>query len=270
MAGESSLAIPGTRRARRRRGDLAESGVSGARALGEIFGLVARRQIDLWKAHWQPWLALFGIAIPLAIVLSGLARFVSRGSAIYFWLYWSNTRLSDFSDAGFRYSLGKDLVAASLACATLAAWSWTGGFVLGALSRRAAWLPAALFALVVWVSPLALAETVTYTGGRVWFFTLDRAGWPLLLESSLVLLPALLGAWRGARGRALAPPSAIFWPAATAFLTARWYWGPGTHKTTWLLTLAVLIWPAAYLASVSVRRQLLPPNANHQQHSSAN
>lgn len=239
------------------RGDLAEEGVSSGRALGEIFGLVARRQADLWKTDWRPWLALFGIAIPLAIVLSGFARFTSRGSAVYFWLYWSNTRLSDFSDAGFRYSLAKDLVAAFLNCATLAAWSSTGGFVLGWLSRRATWLTAAFFLLVVGFSPLALAEVLTYTDGRAFFLVFDPARSPLSFETLLVLLPAGWGARQGARHRVLAPLRTIVWTAAAALLTARWYWGPGTHKFMWLLTLAVLSWPPVYMLFVALRRQRL-------------
>jgi hypothetical protein len=37
------------------RGDLAESGAAAPRALGEVLGLVIRRQAALWK-DWRPWI----------------------------------------------------------------------------------------------------------------------------------------------------------------------------------------------------------------------
>lgn len=243
------------------RGDLAESGVSGGRALREIFGLVARRQIDPWRTDWRPSLALFGIAIPLAFVLAGLARYLGHGSAIYLWLYWSNARLTDFGDAGFRYSLAKDLASIALGCVTLTAWSWAGGFALGSLSRRTAWLTSAFFAAALLFAPWP-PEPDQPWNAPVFSMPFYRATWPLILESLLVLLPTIWGAYRGARRGALPLPWAIVWTLAIASLTARWYWGPGTHKFIWFLTLALLTWPAAYMIFISGRRISRSRHAN--------
>jgi len=43
------------------RGDFAESGVTGGKALFDLIGLATRRQAARWK-DWRPWLALLGIA----------------------------------------------------------------------------------------------------------------------------------------------------------------------------------------------------------------
>ena len=50
------------------RGDLTELNVSDARALGEMIGLLARRQIRLWT-EWRPWLAVAGLVSPLGMLL---------------------------------------------------------------------------------------------------------------------------------------------------------------------------------------------------------
>lgn len=228
------------------RGDLTESGLTVTRALGEVLGLVARRQAALWY-DWRPWVALFGIALPLGVVLSGFVRYVGGPTATYFWLYWDNSRLTDFGDAGFRYGLAKDLAWTLLNYATLAAWSWLGGFTLGSLSRRAAWLTAALFVLTLWLSPLALAETNTYQSGRIFFFSIYRLGWILILETLVISIPALWGARRGVRRGTLSPFRTALWAGAATLLTARWFWGPGTHRLVWLLTLVAVSWPVIYL-----------------------
>ena len=55
------------------RGDLAECGATGWRALREVLGLVIRRQSMLWT-EWQPWFALIAIVLPIGVMLSHAAR----------------------------------------------------------------------------------------------------------------------------------------------------------------------------------------------------
>lgn len=68
------------------RGDFAESGESGGRALRDLLGLVIRRQAALWT-DWRPWLALVGLVVPLGVLLSVVSGWWSYGSAISLWLY---------------------------------------------------------------------------------------------------------------------------------------------------------------------------------------
>ncbi len=71
------------------RGDLCESGRDGASALLDVLGLVARRQAALWL-EWRPWAALFGVVIPLGMLLSLVCRFWSEAAAIDAFVYLHN------------------------------------------------------------------------------------------------------------------------------------------------------------------------------------
>ena len=115
-------------------GDLAEAGVSHTKALLEILGLVIRRQTTLWK-NWRPWLAAFGLAFPCSLLLMGFSLSVTQ----------SYQRLLDPSVLhAAKLSLPPGLLLLFCNAFLLAAWSWTGGFVVGNLSRRTLWVSAAL------------------------------------------------------------------------------------------------------------------------------
>ena len=85
-------------------GDFAESGESGAQALLDALGLVARRQIALWR-QWRPWLALLGLVLPLGVLLSLVSRMMADGSAIYSWMYLNNWTWTYVTNAGARIDL---------------------------------------------------------------------------------------------------------------------------------------------------------------------
>jgi hypothetical protein len=57
-------------------GDLLETGEGAWRGLPDVLGLVIRRQLLHWK-KWQPWLALFGLALPASLILMGFSVSVS-------------------------------------------------------------------------------------------------------------------------------------------------------------------------------------------------
>ncbi len=105
-------------------GDLAEAGETGWRGLGEVLGLVALKQLALWK-DWRPWLAGFGLALPCSLSLMGISV--------------------AFSSACLQYAGGSIARSPStmpewlpLACqaALLLVGAWTGGFVAGSISAR--------------------------------------------------------------------------------------------------------------------------------------
>ena len=100
-------------------GDLEEAGENSWRGLLGVLGLVIRRETALWKS-WHPWAAAFGLALPFSFVLMGFSLSVG-------WSYQNFIRLGvGFWPLISRFSL-------------LVAWSWTGGFVVGSLSRRTLW-----------------------------------------------------------------------------------------------------------------------------------
>src|SRR5271170_4369266 len=101
-------------------GDLAEAGESAWRGLVNVLGLVIRRQIILWKS-WRPWLAAFGLTLPASFLLMGFSVSVS----------W-HARMLVEGDASLWFLIVNVLL--------LGAYSWTGGFVVGSLSRRTLWV----------------------------------------------------------------------------------------------------------------------------------
>ncbi len=115
-------------------GDLLESGESAWQSLLAVVGLVIRREAALWR-NWRPWLAAFGLALPSSFLLMGFSLSVSRayqqliGGPI---LHATGVTVRP----GFALFLCNVLL--------LAAWSWTGGFVVGSVSRRTVWVSAAL------------------------------------------------------------------------------------------------------------------------------
>jgi hypothetical protein len=195
-------------------------GVRGPRALRDVLGLVLRRQIALWSG-WHPWVAVALVSLPVGVLLSHASRWWSDVGAIYFVLYVKGWTWAFLISPGARRDLVELAVGAVLSCATLAAWSWTSGYALGRLSRRATWVTGTLFCLAVL---LGTAGTTTTARPHNIPFTLlyYRVVWPLALQTALVLLPALAGMQRGMHGAPLPLRSTIAGVMTAALLTL---WG---------------------------------------------
>src|SRR5258708_7791222 len=99
-----------------------------------MLGLVARRQAGHWK-NWRPWLCAFGLALPCSFALMGFSLSVSQS-------YVDLIGPTIFKATGITVGHGSFLLLCNLLL--LGAWSWTGGFVIGSLSRRTLWVSAAL------------------------------------------------------------------------------------------------------------------------------
>ncbi|MBZ5521927.1 MAG: hypothetical protein LAP21_06770 [Acidobacteriia bacterium] len=68
-------------------GDFVELELSGPQALGEVLGLLVRRQAAPWK-DWRPWLALFGIAGLVGVRLGRIALKLSGVIAFHLETWW--------------------------------------------------------------------------------------------------------------------------------------------------------------------------------------
>jgi len=189
------------------RGDLAESGETGGQALRGVLGLVVRRQAALWK-HWRPWLALVGVVVPLGTLLSLVSKRTADGSAIYVWLYANNWEWTFLGNAGFRHDLAHFSASVLMSYVALMCWSWTTGFVLGALSRGAIQVNGVLFWLVLLLAePLGaryLGHSLLISPWRyfennaaVFALTFYRVMFPLIVQAILVLLPSVWGMRQG-------------------------------------------------------------------------
>jgi hypothetical protein len=223
-------------------GDFAESGETGGRALCGVLGLVLRRQFELWK-DWRPWLALLGFVAPIGLLLSWVSRAMADGSAIYVWMYLNNWTWTYMTNAGARMDLigyGADI---SLHYLALVSWAWTGGFLLGFLSRRTIQANVSLFCLVLFLGevlaaprdlsswiilPRPLGHTDRVHGG-VYSLTFYSVLFPLIIQMVLVVLPSLWGAHRGLRLETLSGlRRTILWVCVLATIAAL-----GTESSVW-------------------------------------
>ncbi len=172
-------------------GDLIESDLSGSQALLEIAGLIARRQIEIWK-DWRPWLALFGLSGIVGSFLSAITLRFGSAAGMQLHTYWHY---------GVHYGNGRtpseDFVFLSSLFAAICLWAWSSGFVLQLLSRRTVWITGTLFCMMIFQSfpeHMVLAGHVIRRGPEMVFL-------PILVPGNLVfLIPVWLGIWQAKRG----------------------------------------------------------------------
>jgi hypothetical protein len=202
-------------------GDLLEGGEGAWQSLLGILGLVIRREAALWR-NWRPWLAAFGLALPSSFLLMGFSLSVSR-------TYQHFVGVPLLHATGVAVGPGFTLFLCNVLL--LAAWSWTGGFVVGSVSRRTVWVSAAF----------SFAPCV---------FCLARFRVESLSRLCLLLfLPiALWGARRGLQIARIKRSSAIALAVAVTALTIPMWNSSGAWLPNWALS-----WPAWYLVATARR-----------------
>lgn len=188
-------------------GDLEEQKQPGWLRLFAVLGFIIRHQVEYWR-DWRPWL-VGGAVIPVTFLLLG-----------------ASFRLSlDFRDLLHSGGLEKPLL---YQLALMTAWAGTGGFVIGALSRRTGWISPLLFIVPCFSCLIEFRE-------------------PSLSSLCLMLFvpPAIVGTIFGRRWMrmGLAPSLALM--CATFGLMLSWH---GMPAANWLLLL-----PALYLAWDSLK-----------------
>jgi hypothetical protein len=196
-------------------GDLLETGECTWRGLLGVLGLVIRRQLLHWK-HWQPWLAMLGLALPSSLLLMGTSVSVS---SMYAQLIDPRILIAPPQSIheGYLQLLCSGLL--------LIGCSWSCGFVVGSLSRRTLWVSiaasclACLFCLVRFREP---------SFSRLCLF--------------LFLVPAIWGVRHGLQLVRINPALAIFLAIAITALVIL----PANSAALWTLNWSVL-WPAWYI-----------------------
>src|SRR5207244_2176377 len=121
---------------------------NGVQALGDVVGLVVRRQAALWN-DWRPWAVLGALIIPLGMLLSILSWTKAGLSATYLWMYANNWDWAFLTDRAFWYAFAYSVTVISYSFLLLVCWSWTAGFVLGSMSRRFVEVYGLLFCLML-------------------------------------------------------------------------------------------------------------------------
>jgi hypothetical protein len=196
------------------RGDFIESGETGSRALLDVLGLIFRRQAALW-IHWQPWLVLAGLVVPLGTLLSLVSRNTADSSAIYIWFYANNWDWRLLSNAGFWYGFAECVPSVLLAYLALACWSWASGFLLGLSSRPTLWFNRVLFCLILLLAeplgaPQLFGHALILQRARgfdpnhvVFALRFYRVLFPLIVQAVLVFLPFVWGVRQSLRSSRL-------------------------------------------------------------------
>jgi hypothetical protein len=212
---------------------LVEARETAWRALLGVLGLVAQREVGLWKG-WRPWVAGFGVALPSSFLLMGASVTVT----------WSYARLL-CPELLAKTSLTKPSGLLVLLCQAvlLIGWSWTSGFVVGSVSRRTLWA-----SMLLCCSPC--------------LFCLLRFGMESLPRFCLLLfvLPAIWGVHQGLRvSRMNLQWAVVIALGVTLLMMPSWsngswhWWRPSAWSLNWLL-----IWPAWFLVATArkARRQV--------------
>ncbi len=267
------------------RGDLVESGETSSQALREVLGLVVRRQAALWT-HWQPWLSLMGLVVPLGMLLSIVSRRTAGESSVYIWMYANNWEWGDLGNAGFWHAFPETVALVFTRYLTLGCWSWTSGFVLGSVSRGIIRVNGALLCLMLSFgallgAPLYLAYFSQYLHRAFGFPSLPdpndpvfalrfyREMFPLIVQAVLVVGPSLWGMRQGVEVARLRPLlRTILWTAAIATLATLVIQNPdlwlfmNTHRRPgiwdgWQIRLLQLVvyWPVGYLVASAIGRR---------------
>ena len=188
-------------------GDLEETNQRDWRGIFEILNLALRQQLLLWT-DWRPWLAAFGLALPASFLLMGFSVAVS--------LRYTAIEITDIRQLGL-------LLRQAL---LLTGCSWTGGYVVGSLSRR-----------TLWVSIAATLLPCLFCLSRFGIESLPR------LCLLLFLLPAVWGVRVAFAGHRVTLRTAIALAILiTALTIPSWSRSPQVQ-------ILFLVWPAWFLVA---------------------
>ncbi len=204
-------------------GDLVELGTGALQGLRDVLGLVVRRELIPWES-WRPWLAAFGMALPGSLLLMGFSVSVSESCQHLF---------GSKVHSGTGLTLGPDFALLLCNVLLLLGWSWTGGFVMGTISRR-----------TVRVSAVLSFLPCVFCLAR---FRVESMSRFCLL---LFLLPAIWGVRRSLQMAHIPLRSALLFAVAITLLTVpAWSnnWG------AWIANCA-LSWPVWYLVAIARKR----------------
>jgi hypothetical protein len=203
-------------------GDMIEANESAGQALRGVIGVVVRRQTEVWRS-WRPWLAGFGVALPNTFLLMG----ASLSVALSYMRLLCPQMLA-------QASLNKPsaMVVLLWQALLLLGWSWTGGFVVGSVSKR-----------TVWASTLLCYVPCLFCLSRFRMGSMPR------FSLLLFVLPAIWGAHRALRNSRIRLSSALIVALGLTLLivptlSRSWLQGlsPQNVLLNWVLSL-----PAWYL-----------------------
>ena len=206
-------------------GDLIEAGDGAWSAMIAVLGLVVRREAGAWKS-WRPWVAVFGLSVPCSFLLMGASVSVCQA-------------FQHILAAG-GHPLGSSWLAIVPQALLLVGCSWTGGFVVGSLSRR-----------TLWFSTLSCLLPCLFCISRFHIESLS----PLCLL--IFLLPGMRGASDALRIGHMKSGSAMLLAHAMTLLAVTTlhhhgepWWNPPRYMSAF-----ALLWPAWYMVAISTKTE---------------
>jgi len=191
------------------RGDLTESSETGWPALGELLGLVVRRQAALWK-EWRPWVALVGLAVPIGFQISLSSLQFDSTYDLYRWIIRNHHDIdpSILNDIGM--SVPHGIAQMATQALLLIAWCSICSFVLASLSPRTIWVNGSLFCFTLLCGKfffLALNRPHRYDNtGTAFSLFLFGVMLPIAFHIVFLFLPAESGKFGQWRCRATLAP----------------------------------------------------------------
>ncbi len=205
-------------------GDLTEASEGAWQALVDVLGLVVRKQVTVWSS-WRPWLASFGLALPGSLLLMGFSLSVSQA-------YQRLIAPALLTSTGLRLGPGFTLLLCNIAL--LIGWSWTGGFVMGSVSRRTVRASAVLSFLPC-------------------LFCLERFRVESISRLCLLIFlpPAIWGVRRGLQLAQIKLRSALLLAVGITAMTIPTWDNRGSWIPNWALS-----WPAWYLVATAARGRM--------------
>jgi hypothetical protein len=245
-------------------GDIAELHETGTHAVREVMGLVARRQLALWK-EWRPWIALLGMVGIVGPILRAIIAEVTLPFCRDITTYW---KVGSLYSSGM--TIGEEFLLSLILAVGVLLWSWTGGFVLAHLSGKAfrvtaflyfvmamaPFTPRLLFAMRSSHFHLHLLVAAIDIGASVCFFVYPSvrglrcglrdgalsSGRAALL-SFLIFCITGIATWSGG------------WPNAAVTRWSGGAWNPGLGWQSRFSFYVVLAWPVSYLFLTAKRRR---------------
>jgi hypothetical protein len=200
-------------------GDLVETNESSWLGFLDVFDLVFRRQVGLWK-NPGPWVAGFVITLPSSYLLMYVSLSVSC----------TYQRLVNHKVYGWHWPTGHEGFPLLLChIFLLIAWSWSGGYIVGSVSRRTLWVSAGLSVLP-----------------PIYFVCMHPSGPLSRICFFLFLVPAIFGAQRGLRNARLS----LHWSSLLALTTTVLMICAWSNNALWVLnwTLILLAWSLVAIA----------------------
>lgn len=238
-------------------GDFLDAGTSGPRALLELAGLVARRELALW-AGWRPWLALVAVVCPLVLMMCLFFVPLMNSYQLYAWIIGNYPHFDRTMLEQTGLTPERGIVLMLRKAALLGLWSWTSGFVMGKLAGRSVWVHAVALSVLTWGLLLWLAQGMS----------LPTPAEMLVIGAGFVAAPLAFGTLRGMRKDPVGLPTAVFSAIALLALVVvsagqgAWNWTDWrtTHGALHLGLRWLLCWPTAYLVAAALRAERMGEN----------